>query len=776
MGELPSVCVIGAGVSGLTACKALADFGVPHSCFEASDEVGGNWYFQNPNGVSSAYRSLHIDISKPSISFRDFPMPDRYPDYPHHTHIFEWLRDYADAFALRERIRFNTRVEHAERGPQRRLADHARRRRPGELRRAARLQRAPLGSALSRTSPGPSTGPQIHSHDYVDPSTPLDLYGKRVLVVGIGNSAVDIVSELARKTVSDTVFLSTRSGAYVVPKYIFGKPADQVVKTNPRLPTGLQRRVSRLLPRIFSGRMEDFGLPTPNHNFLDAHPTVSSELLGRLGAGDAVAKGDVAELLGDRVRFADGSVEPVDAIIYATGYNVSFPFFDPGFLSAPDNVLPLYKRMLKPGLDDLAFIGLGQPIPTIFPFSELQSKLAARWLSGDWAPPARGRDGSGDPPRRGVPHGPLHRQAPPHDAARVVRLPARAQDALDPGRAGACARRRAHGPRHGRARGGARGRRSSRHERGLLRQRRACAAPASTCPARATPSPASDGRRPCVVLAHGFAGTVDSGLLPFAERFAAAGIDALAFDYRHFGASDGEPRQLLSIPRQLEDYAAAIAFARSLDGRRSRSHRGVGLLLSPAGTSSRWPSPTGASPAVISQVPGMDGAATLLQPRCATRAPASCARLMLAGLRDLAASLRGRPPVMVPVVGPPGSVGAMTTPDAEPGLPRDRRALLAQRGRRAGASSEPAPTVPGLQADRLPCPILVQIADRDAIAPVKAAQDAAWRATGRAEVRTYPIGHFDIYLGAPVRAGDRRPAALPCSARRRASRHASAPG
>src|SRR2546430_15745934 len=113
---LPSVCVIGAGVSGLTACKALSDFGVPHRCFEASDEVGGNWYFQNPNGVSSAYRSLHIDISKPSISFRDFPMPDRYPDYPHHSHIFEWLCDYADAFGLREHIRFDSPVARAERG------------------------------------------------------------------------------------------------------------------------------------------------------------------------------------------------------------------------------------------------------------------------------------------------------------------------------------------------------------------------------------------------------------------------------------------------------------------------------------------------------------------------------------------------------------------------------------------------------------------------------------------------------------------------------------
>ncbi|HEY4897361.1 MAG TPA: NAD(P)-binding domain-containing protein [Solirubrobacteraceae bacterium] len=388
MAELPSVCVIGAGVSGLTACKALADFGVPHTCFEASDEVGGNWYFQNPNGVSSAYRSLHIDISKPSISFRDFPMPQRYPDYPHHTHIFEWLRDYADAFGVRERIRFNTRVMRAERGAK------------GGWRITLDDDSEHAFDALLVCNghhwdprrpdfPGSFDGPEIHSHDYIDPSTPLDLNGRRVLVVGIGNSAVDIVSELARKTVSEIVFLSTRSGAYVIPKYIFGKPADQVVKTNPRIPVGLQRRMGRMLPRIFSGRMEDFGLPTPNHKFLDAHPTVSSELLGRLGAGDAVAKGDVAELLGDRVRFADGSIEAVDAIIYATGYDVSFPFFDSEFLSAPENVLPLYKRMLKPGIDDLAFIGLGQPIPTIFPFSELQSKLAARWLSGDWAPPPR---------------------------------------------------------------------------------------------------------------------------------------------------------------------------------------------------------------------------------------------------------------------------------------------------------------------------------------------------------------------------------------------------
>ena len=384
--EQPTTCVIGAGVSGLTALKALGDWGIPHTCFEASDGIGGNWYFQNPNGRSSAYRSLHIDTSKNAISFEDFPMDERYPDFPHHTEINQFLHEYADRFGLRERIRFNTAVERAER------LEH------GGWRITASDGEDHLFDALLVCNghhwdpsypefAGHFDGPTLHSHHYIDPTDPLDLTGRRVLVVGIGNSAVDITSELSRKGVAEQVFISTRSGAWVVPKYVFGRPADQVFKTNPRIPLGLQRRFARMLPRLVSGRMEDFGLPTPDHNFLEAHPTVSSELLLRLGSGDAVAKPNVAELLGERVRFTDGSVERVDAIIYATGYRISFPFFDPEFISAPGNVLPLYKRMFKPEIDDLCFVGFAQAIPTIFPFAECQSKLAGRWLAGDWALP-----------------------------------------------------------------------------------------------------------------------------------------------------------------------------------------------------------------------------------------------------------------------------------------------------------------------------------------------------------------------------------------------------
>jgi cation diffusion facilitator CzcD-associated flavoprotein CzcO len=388
MSAKPTTCVIGAGISGLTTGKAFSDWGLPYTCFEASDDIGGNWYFGNPNGASSAYQSLHIDTSRDGVSFRDMPMgPDEYPDYPHHTQILGYLHRYADAFSLRDRIRFSSPVEHAERKPgggwSIRLGDGS----------TEEFDFLVVGNGHHWDPrfpdfPGSFDGETIHSHHYIDPQTPLNMAGKRVLVVGIGNSAVDIVSELSRKGVAEKVFLSTRSGAWVMPKYFMGRPMDTLVKINPRLPLKLQRRMARILPRLASGRMEDFGLPHPNHNFLEAHPTVSSELLLRLGSGDAVAKPNVQELDGRSVRFEDGSTEEIDVIVYATGYKITFPFFEDEFLSAPENRFPLYKRVFKPRIDDIAFVGFAQTIPTLFPFVELQSKLVARYVGGDYALPS----------------------------------------------------------------------------------------------------------------------------------------------------------------------------------------------------------------------------------------------------------------------------------------------------------------------------------------------------------------------------------------------------
>ncbi len=254
------------------------------------------------------------------------------------------------------------------------------------------------------------------------------------------------------------------------------------------------------------------------------------------------------------------------------------------------------------------------------------------------------------------------------------------------------------------------------------------------------------GRRPCVVLAHGFGGTVDSGLMPYAERFAAAGLDALAFDYRHFGDSAGEPRQLVSVPRQLEDYAAAIAFARGLDGVDPDRIVVWGTSFS-GGHVVEVAVADGRVAAAIAQTPAMDGLAALVN-LARYAGIGALNRITIAGLRDQIGALRGQPPLTVPVVGPPGTIAAMSTPDAEPGYraitgPTWRNEVAARFGLTISLYR------PGLKADRLPCPILVQIADRDAVAPPKAAQDTAWRATGRAEVRTYPIGHFEVYVGEP---------------------------
>ena len=194
----------------------LGDYGVPYTCFESSDRVGGNWAFGNPNGHSSAYRSLHIDTSKHRLSFKDFPMPDDYPDFPHHTQIKAYLDAYAEAFGLLDAIEFENGVTRAEPGPAGgwEITDQA-----GATRHFDLLVVANGHHWDPRTAefPGEFTGESIHSHHYIDPRTPLDLSGKRILIVGIGNSAADIAVELSSKALQTEVTLSTRSSAWIVP-------------------------------------------------------------------------------------------------------------------------------------------------------------------------------------------------------------------------------------------------------------------------------------------------------------------------------------------------------------------------------------------------------------------------------------------------------------------------------------------------------------------------------------------------------------------------------
>jgi fermentation-respiration switch protein FrsA (DUF1100 family) len=255
---------------------------------------------------------------------------------------------------------------------------------------------------------------------------------------------------------------------------------------------------------------------------------------------------------------------------------------------------------------------------------------------------------------------------------------------------------------------------------------------------------AGEGGRPCVAMAHGLGATKDSGLLPFAEAFAEAGLDVLLFDYRCFGESTGEPRQLAWPPRHREDYRAAVDFTRGLDG--VDPDRIVVWGTSWSGGHAVYAA--AADPriaAVIAQTPDLDGVRTLNRIR-EYAGPAMQLRLTWLGIKDALGARRGQPPLMVPAVGKPGELGGMTSEESEPGM----RAIAGPTWRNevtARAAFAEWTNRAITRMDDVRCPILIQIADRDSVAPAAAARAAAWRAKGRVEVREYACAHFDIYLG-----------------------------
>jgi len=383
----PNVCLIGAGVAGLAAGAALRRRGIEFDCLEASDDVGGLWHLFGATGPTAAYRSVHTISSRRTIGYRDFPIPEHFPDFPDRERFHDYLRDYAGHFDLRRSIRFGTRVRSAAPLPGGGWRIETAAGESAEY-RALVVASGHLTEPLLPDFPGHFDGPVIHARDYVDPTDPVDLHGKRVLVVGLGNSAVDIASELSRKGVADHVLLSARRGAWVVPKYAFGVPFDRLVSLFPSLPLAPQQILGTQLIRLLAGDPARFGLPRPDHRFLQAHPTVSTELYLRLGSGDLHVRPGIAELRGDRVAFADGREDPVDAILCATGYRTALPFFDPGLLAGADGELALYLRIFKPGTPDLAFVGFAEGVPSQPAFDELQADLVAMWLAGEWAPPA----------------------------------------------------------------------------------------------------------------------------------------------------------------------------------------------------------------------------------------------------------------------------------------------------------------------------------------------------------------------------------------------------
>jgi dimethylaniline monooxygenase (N-oxide forming) len=383
---LPRAAVIGAGSSGIAATKALHERGLDVGCFESSDRVGGNWVFGNKNGMSAAYQGLHINTSRERMEYSDFPMPKSFPDYPHHTHIARYFDDYVDHFGFRDRIRFDCPIARAQRlpgGGWELTTAH------GDAHRYDALLVA-NGHHWNPRMPEPAFPghdttriEQLHAHGY---TTEEQLRGKRVVVLGMGNSAMDIAVESSY--VAEATYLAARRGAWITPKYLFGKPADQL-KNDPRVPFRLRRALIEKIIVSQVGRPEQYGLPRPDHRFGEAHPTVSGRILDRIGHGTVTPKPNIARLHEHEIEFTDGSRVAADIVVYCTGYKITFPFFDEGLISAPDNHIELFRRVFAPDFDDLAFIGLLQPLGAIMPLAEAQGQWVADYLKGEYRLPGR---------------------------------------------------------------------------------------------------------------------------------------------------------------------------------------------------------------------------------------------------------------------------------------------------------------------------------------------------------------------------------------------------
>jgi dimethylaniline monooxygenase (N-oxide forming) len=386
---MANVCVIGAGSSGIASCQVLAGRGIDFDCFEKGSGVGGNWRYDNDNGVSSAYRSLFINTSRQMMQYASYPMPDDYPDYPHHTQIARYFEDYVDHFRLRERITFNTevtRVEPAGAGRWEVMLDDGTSRRYEAVLVAnghhwdPRLPEPPFAGQDS------FAGDQLHSHFYREPDERFQ--GTNVLVLGIGNSATDIAVETSRH--SRMTYLAMRRGAHVLPKYLQGKPTDELgTEFLSRLPFWATSRLFARMLRQAQGRMEDYGLPKPDHKLGEAHPTISSELLPRIGHGRITVKPNIERIEGKSVHFVDGSSARIDTIVWCTGYRITFPFLSGEVVDAPGNRITLYRRVVHPDRPGLYFIGLVQPLGAIMPIAERQSEWIADVLQGRAALPER---------------------------------------------------------------------------------------------------------------------------------------------------------------------------------------------------------------------------------------------------------------------------------------------------------------------------------------------------------------------------------------------------
>lgn len=351
MNEIGRVCVVGGGPAGLSLARTFLRHGILFDVYERHSDVGGLWDQSNPG--SPVYDSAHFISSKTQSHYHNFPMPDDYPDYPSNRQIHGYMKLFADAYGLRDHIRFDTSVVKTEL-----QADST------WIVTLSTGETKAYGSLVCANGtnwhpampdyPGTFTGEMRHAVTFRSMD---EFKGKRVLVIGAGNSGCDIACDAAKA--ADSAFISMRRGYHFLPKHLFGIPADVFAHEGPHLPMWLTQRIFGVILRILNGDLTRFGLQKPDHKLFETHPILNTQLLHYLGHGDIKAKPDVERFEGKIVHFKDGTSEEIDLVLCATGYTWKVPYVDPSLFiwksGKPDLYMNLFSRE-HPSLYALGFM------------------------------------------------------------------------------------------------------------------------------------------------------------------------------------------------------------------------------------------------------------------------------------------------------------------------------------------------------------------------------------------------------------------------------------
>ena len=379
------LAIVGAGPAGLATLRALTARGFEAVAFERRPCIGGVWALHDDERPTAAYRSLHLITSRDRTEYAEFPMPEGTPDYPSRDAVGRYIEAYAAKFGLTEHIRLGEGVVKAQRvesGWELELDS-------GKHERFDMLVVANGHNEEAKWPdppyPGEFSGRQLHALDFAEADEFRD---RNVLVVGMGNSAMDIATDIS--LVADRTYLSARHGTWVIPKRLLGQPADQIIKpwVAVHVPWRIRQPLSEFLLRVTVGPPDRYGLPAPSRGLFQDHPTITDTVLSRISHGELTPKPGIASLAASSVAFTDGTEEQVDAIVWCTGYRVSMPFLDEALTGPDPKELPLYKRIFHLDCPDLFFVGLMQSTGSAFPIVERQAQILAEHLAGDWRLPS----------------------------------------------------------------------------------------------------------------------------------------------------------------------------------------------------------------------------------------------------------------------------------------------------------------------------------------------------------------------------------------------------